>query len=48
MGLAADDERLLEDQVIIYRETTRTGAGFAKLAEALVDRHRRCGPPRPA
>jgi len=40
VGLDRDDERRLEDRVVIYRDTTHTGAEFVALAEALVDRHR--------
>jgi RecA-family ATPase len=40
MGLTAEQERLLEDRVIIYRDTTHTGEAFAALAKTLVERHR--------
>ena len=40
MGLTAEQERLLEDRVIIYRDTTHTGEAFASLARTLVERHR--------
>jgi len=39
MKLTAEQERLLEDRIIIYRDTTHTGEGFTSLARRLVERH---------
>lgn len=39
MKLTAEQERLLEDRIIIYRDTTHTGEGFTSLARRLVQRH---------
>lgn len=40
MGISAEQERVLNDRIIIYRDTTHTGAGFVNVARALVDKHR--------
>jgi RecA-family ATPase len=39
MGLALDEERHLEEQVLIYRDTTHSGEEFVAMAASLVDRH---------
>ena len=39
MGLTPDQERLLEDRIFIYRDTTHTGPEFVRIAAALIDRH---------
>jgi RecA-family ATPase len=39
MGLALDEERRLEEQVLIYRDTTHSGEEFVAMAASLVDRH---------
>ena len=39
MKLTAEQERTLEDRIIIYRDTTHTGEGFTSLARQLVERH---------
>ena len=39
MKLTAEQERTLEDRIIIYRDTTHTGEGFTSLARRLVQRH---------
>lgn len=40
MQLNAEQERALEDRIIIYRDTTHTGDAFTSLARQLVERHR--------
>ena len=40
MGLTCEQERLLDDQIIIYRDTTHTGGDFTGLARRLVEHHR--------
>jgi hypothetical protein len=39
MGLELDEERRLEEQVLIYRDTTHSGEEFVAMAASLVDRH---------
>ena len=40
MGLTPAQERLLDDMIIIYRDTTHTGEDFTSLARRLVEHHR--------
>ncbi|MFH1067155.1 MAG: AAA family ATPase [bacterium] len=40
MGISAEQEKLLEDRVIIYRDTIHSGVDFIKLAERLIDKHK--------
>jgi RecA-family ATPase len=40
MALAPDEERRLEEQILIFRDTTHTGEEFVSLAATLIDRHR--------
>jgi len=39
MGLTAEDDALLEENLIFYRDTIHSGADFAKTAETLINRH---------
>lgn len=40
MALTPEQERLLDDRIIIYRDTTHTGEDFTGLARRLVEHHR--------
>ena len=40
MGLTPEEERLLEDRIFIYRDTTHTGEEFTALAAKLIKRHK--------
>lgn len=40
MGLTPEQERLLDERVFIYRDTTRTGPDFVDAASTLVERHK--------
>lgn len=40
MGISSAQEKLLEDRIIIYRDTIHSGEGFIKLAEKLIDKHK--------
>lgn len=40
MGLTPEEERLLEDRIFIYRDTTHTGEAFTELAAKLIARHK--------
>ena len=40
MGLTPEEERLLEDRIFIYRDTTHTGEEFTTLAAKLIKRHK--------
>jgi RecA-family ATPase len=40
LDLTEDDERLLEDRLIIYRDTTHCGEEFVAVAASLIERHR--------
>ncbi|MBN8457555.1 MAG: AAA family ATPase [Verrucomicrobia bacterium] len=40
MGITPEQEAILEENIIIYRDTTRTGSDFVHAASALVDRHK--------
>ncbi|MBE2180636.1 MAG: AAA family ATPase [Chthoniobacterales bacterium] len=40
MGLTPEEERLLEDRIFIYRDTTHTGEEFTALAAKLIERHK--------
>jgi RecA-family ATPase len=39
MGLTPEEESLLEEQVLIFRDTTHSGEEFVTMAASLVDRH---------
>ena len=40
MEITPEEEAILDERIVIYRDTTRTGEAFVKSAAALVDRHK--------